>query len=274
MTNTINLRTKFARTAALGLVVSALVAPGFALATDEVRDATRGSIVYNGAYDKTELFYKIDHGDGLNTAASIQHIFFSEGRGITRTNLASTDTVEGTVYKDGRVTVGGKVVATGSRTVSRAQSTGATASGTVWETTTAAVFDRDSLPAFVNMQNGTFHFAVIKSCGNPVRATAVVQSTPTPTPTATPTPTPTATPKATPTPTKLPTPTPVPATPKPTPMPTPTPKVLGATTLPDTGAESILGGVAGVTALGYATRSYLRSRKSVIDALRGKNQPK
>lgn len=257
MTNSSTLRSKIARTAALGLVVSALAVPSLAAATTEVRDATRGSIIYNGAYDKTELMYKINNGDGLNTAASIQHIYFSEGRGITRTNLQSADTVEGTVYKDGRVVVNGKVVATGSRTISRAQSASATVSGSAWETTTAAVFDRDSLPAFVNMQDGTFHFAVIKSCGNPVRATPV--ATPTPTPTATPTPTPTATPKVTP---KV-TPTPV--------KPTPTPQVLGTTTtLPDTGAESVLGGVAGVTALGYATRSYLRSRKSVVDALRRK----
>lgn len=88
---------------------------------------------------------------------------------------------------------------------------------------------------------------------------ACVASTPTPTPT------PTATPTVKPTPT---------ATPVHTPTPTPkaTPAVLGTSTpaLPDTGAESLLGGAAGLTAIGYATRSYLRSRKSVVDALRRK----
>jgi hypothetical protein len=56
----------------------------------------------------------------------------------------------------------------------------------------------------------------------------------------------------------------------PTPTPTPTGQVLGAT-LPATGPETLLGGVGGLTAIGYATRGYIRSRKSLLDALRGKN---
>ncbi|GAC1369505.1 MAG: hypothetical protein NVSMB39_1400 [Candidatus Saccharimonadales bacterium] len=264
MINLVNLHSKLARVAALGLVAASLVAPTMAFATtgSEPRDADRGSIMYNGAYSKSEWTEKVDLGDGLNSSAMIQQVYFNEGRGITRANFLSADTVDGTVYKDGHVVVNGQTVATNGMTVSRVPSPGSVQSGSVFEGTTASIFIADSIPAFVNMQDGTFHYAVIKSCGNPVRATAVVK--PTPTPMATPTPKPTATPV----PTKLPTPTPV-AT------PAPTPKVLGVTTtLPDTGAESAFGGVAGVTALGYATRSYLRSRKSVADALRGKNQSK
>ncbi|GAC1603176.1 MAG: hypothetical protein NVS3B29_07410 [Candidatus Saccharimonadales bacterium] len=44
----------------------------------------------------------------------------------------------------------------------------------------------------------------------------------------------------------------------------------GSSNLPQTGAESLLGGAAGVTALGYAGSAYLRSKKSVIEALRRK----
>ena len=63
-------------------------------------------------------------------------------------------------------------------------------------------------------------------------------------------------------------------TPTPTPVPTPTPtgQVLSAN-LPATGPETAFGGVAGLTAIGYASRAYLRSRKSVLDALRGKGRP-
>jgi hypothetical protein len=272
MISSIKLRSKVAHAAALGMVLVMLVVPGMALAVTEPRDSDTGAIVYNGAYSKTELFTKIDNGDGKNSAASIQHIFFSEGRGITRDNLQSNDTIDGTVYKDGRVVVNGKVVATNGLTVSRVGAPGARVSGTVWETTTAAVFVTDSIPAYVNMAGGTFRYAVIKSCGNPVRASAVVASTPTPTPTATATPAPTATPKATPVPTKVPTPVPthVPATP----VPTPAPSKASEGVLPDTGAESVLGGVVGLTAMGYAARGYIRSRKSVVDALRGKDQSK
>jgi len=67
-------------------------------------------------------------------------------------------------------------------------------------------------------------------------------------------------------------PSPTPST-TPSPTPTPTGQVLGAS-LPDTGPEVLLGGAAGVTAVGYASRAYLRSRKSVIDAMRGKTRIK
>ena len=267
-----------------GMVLATLVTPALASATAyEPRDANTGAIIYNGSYSKTEWDYRIHNGDSLHTAANIQQIYFNEGRGITEASFMSSDTVEGTVYKDGHVAVNGQTVATSALTVGREKAPGAVASGSVWETPTSTVFVTDSIPAYVNMQGGSFHYAVIKSCGNPVRATVVTHPTPTPTPkpTATPTPKPTVTPTPTPhvTPTPKPTVTPTPKpTPTPvvvitTPTPTPTGKVLG-TSLPATGPEALLGGVAGLTAMGYATRGYLRSRKSVLDALRGKNQPK
>ncbi len=59
----------------------------------------------------------------------------------------------------------------------------------------------------------------------------------------------------------------------PTPTPTPTKGQVLSASLPDTGPETVFGGVAGLTAIGYASRAYLRSRKSVLDALRGKGHP-
>lgn len=362
------IQTKLAHLAAIGLVVVALVAPAVAAAATQPRDADTNSIIYNGAYTKTELLSKIQNGDGKHTAANIQQIMYSEGRGITQANLTSSSTVDGTVFKDGRVEVGGRTVAVNARSVGRNFVAGSTQSGSVWERPTSSVFLSDSIPAFVHMEGGVFRYAVIKSCGNPVRATATTK--PTPTPTATPRPTSTPTPSVTPTPT--PTPTPAPSesfkcvrltatqpdkvaqpgtfrfsvTPEinnvtltgyrftvgqegsdtppdikdidatnnfadytlgagtwfvaaqvktsagitelsktcsaivtvaeaPTPSPTPTPvgQVLSAT-LPVTGPEAVLGGVAGLTAIGYATRGYLRSRKSLLEALRGNRLPK
>ncbi|HSX02087.1 MAG TPA: hypothetical protein VLI05_02100 [Candidatus Saccharimonadia bacterium] len=47
------------------------------------------------------------------------------------------------------------------------------------------------------------------------------------------------------------------------------PAVLGTSSdLPATGPEGALAGVAGLTAMGYAARSYLRSRKSLVGSLR------
>jgi hypothetical protein len=39
--------------------------------------------------------------------------------------------------------------------------------------------------------------------------------------------------------------------------------------LPATGPETALGGAAGLTAIGFAARSYVRSRKNLLGALRG-----
>ena len=95
----------------------------------------------------------------------------------------------------------------------------------------------------------------------------VIKPTPSPTPSAT------ATPSATPTYTPTPSPTHTP-TPTATPSPTHSPVVLGESTtppvLPDTGAAAAFGGLAGLSTVAYATRSYLRSRRSLINSLKHK----
>jgi hypothetical protein len=48
--------------------------------------------------------------------------------------------------------------------------------------------------------------------------------------------------------------------------------VLGAT-LPGTGPEAALGGIAGLSAIGVASQAYVRSRKSLLNSLR-KNRTK
>jgi hypothetical protein len=355
---------KLSRLSGALVMVSTLVMPFMATGTAQAatepggcistvtgpRNADVNSIVWDGAYTKDEWLCKVHNGDGHNTAANIQHIYFSEGRGITEANFKNT--VDGYVTKEGDVYAGGKLVATGAKSIGRTYKTGSTQSGTVWERSTQISFLSERIDAFVNMDGGTFHYFILKACGNAGSAT------PKPTPTPTPTPTPSPTPvqsftcdrlkpsqpnkdndaffhfdvertiknvtltgfrftlneldengkvvssdttdtdadkdffeqtftegtwqvqaqvktsagitavnekcsakvvitKATPTPT-------------PTPSPTPTGQVLHAS-LPDTGAESIaLGAASGITALGYAGRAYLRSRKSVIDALRRK----
>lgn len=79
--------------------------------------------------------------------------------------------VDGIVWRDGRVTVDGKVVATNAMTAGRNYG------GTPIPNTNGAgkystsKFVTEGQTAFVKMVNGTFDFAVIKSCGNPVSAT-------------------------------------------------------------------------------------------------------
>jgi len=343
------------------LAMSGTAEAACAVTTNGPRDPEANSIIWGGAYSKSEWVCKVHNGDGHNSAANIQQIYFNEGRGITEANF--NNTVDGYVTKTGNVYAGGKLVATGAKSIGRDYMTGSVKSGSVWMRSTSVSFAASQIDAFVNMDGGTFHYFILKSCGNAGVATPVPTPTPKPTPSATPeqsfmcvslTPSQleltdedkkdhtvsfrfeveksiknvtftgyrftliqlddkgetvstkttdvndttktyadfpftegswkvqaqvktsagiTATNEACSTEiivTKS-TPSPSPSvSPSATPTPSPTGQVLHAS-LPDTGAESlVLGGAAGLTAIGYAGRAYLRSRKSLIEALRKK----
>jgi hypothetical protein len=334
----------WARIAATVMVLGTVVAPLTAEAA--TRDCVSNSIEWCGAMTKSEWVNKVHNGDGHNTAANIQKIYFHEGRGITEADFKSSATVDGTVYKDGRVVVNGKTVATGGKSIGRSWQPGAVKSGSVWMTPNQNAFLSGSISAWVDMSGGKFHWFILKSCGNAGVATPVATPKPSPTPTPKPSPSPvksfecviltpsrpdatkpnhfrfTVTPKvknvtitgfhfnfsdhtATDTAANKPfverdvatgkgltvhaqvktnagttklsdacsatvsvteeTPTPTP-----TPTPTSTPQVLGVTTLVQTGPEAALGGIAGLSAIGWASRNYIRSRKSLLDAMRNK----
>ena len=239
---------------ALVLITSSL-APLSVSAATQPRDCDSNAIVYCGVYTKAELSVKISKGDTRNSAFNLQRIFFNEGRGITTAGIGRA--VEGTVYKDGRVVVGGKTVATAAMSSGRQYISGSKKQGSVWIRPVSVSFVSNSIPAYVNMDGGVFHWAIIKSCGNTVSAKAIPKPTPEPTPTPTPTPIPTYTP--------VPTLTPTPSL-IPTPPPVPTPEQP----LPDTGAADVLGGAMGLGTLGYAGQAYLRSKSNLVKSLKRK----
>lgn len=122
--------------------------------------------------------------------------------------------VEGTVNRDGTVRANGRVVATDAYSLGRDAKPYSNpvniGNGTYHESRAQDVLNQESLPSLVVMdQNGRFKYAVIKECGNPVRARAAEpparptqpmpppatttpprERTPLPTPPATTTPTP------------------------------------------------------------------------------------
>lgn len=305
MTSRIRIHEGWAKAVAIALIIGGIIAPVTSVlaTTAQPRDNDANSILWGGCYTKQECVDKITKGDGHHTAANIQHIYYQEGRGITQASFMSGSTVDGTVYKDGRVVVNGQTVATGAKSIGRTNMPGSVKSGTVYERPTSVSFVANSIPAYVNMEGGTFHYFIIKSCGNAGTGTPVKKPTPSPSPSKTPTPTPSKspspspskspTPTPTPSPSKSPTPSPSPSkSPSPTPTPTHTPspspsesptpvitstpsatpgggEVLGAT-LPQAGPEAALGGMAGLTGIGLASRAYLRSRKDLRNSLRKK----
>lgn len=158
------------------LATFSLPADAFTMSTS--RDCDANAVMYCGAGSTEELIQKYNNGvAGRHSAGSVQDIF-------RHFNISSGDVqAMNTTAVAGRVTRGGEVyinssnapVATGAITSGRqnmAGSTQVTSGGTTFYTRPpSASFRSASLPAFVVMENGTFKYAVIASCGNPVKAT-------------------------------------------------------------------------------------------------------
>lgn len=102
-----------------------------------------------------------------------------KGMGITSTMVNGAAVSEGTLYKNGNVTVNGKVVATNAHTAGRHYLTGSTkhvTDGVTWyERSTQVSLVSNTAKVFVFFDgDGRFSAAVMTECGNPVRATNVV----------------------------------------------------------------------------------------------------
>lgn len=141
-------------------------------------DCNANSVLWCGAGTTSTILDKYDHGDGHNSTAAIQAIYSKFG--ISRSDIASMDTyaVAGSVNKNGNVYVGNQIVATDALTAGREYMTGSTKvtyDGTTFYTRKPLVsFHLDSLTAYVVMKDGVFQFAIMSSCGNPIKATPKV----------------------------------------------------------------------------------------------------
>lgn len=136
----------------------------------EVTECGDNSIIRCGAMSADELKTKY-----AANASDLQAIYTHYG--IDANDIANSSSAKtGYVNPDGTVTVAGKVVATGAYSVGRTVQSGGTAikitdattvyegQGRVHSTLSAYVFFND---------DGSFKAAIIKVCGNPVKATPV-----------------------------------------------------------------------------------------------------
>ena len=152
------------------------------------RDCNANAVVWCGADSVTQLVGKYRGGDGLNTADSIHDIFSAFGisaADINGMNTPATTVEAGQVTRAGDVFDGdGKLVATGAMTAGRDKLGGGTrevSGGTVFFVRPPSLaFTSDKLAAFVVMVNGKFSFAILASCGNPVKATPKMAPPPPP----------------------------------------------------------------------------------------------
>ena len=138
---------------AFGASVSAVV--------DNDPDCDNVAVIRCGAFSVDAMRQKASQND-------VPKIF--NHLGISQEDLKG-EFVNGIVWRDGRVTVGDKVVATGAITAGR-NFGGTPIPGTNAGTYPTSKFVTEGQTAFVKLKaDGTFDFAVIKACGNPVKAT-------------------------------------------------------------------------------------------------------
>ncbi len=169
-----------------GFVAFASVATGLALYSSASAgnvaisfnpDCGTNAVMYCGAKDVNQVKSKYANGDGLNSAASLHHIYNYSFFGISTTDINNMDkyAVSGYVTRDGNVHANGQVVATNAYTAGRHYLSGSTkhvVSGTTFYTrpTSISFVTQSSFKAYVVMKDGKFDYAILARCGNPVHA--------------------------------------------------------------------------------------------------------
>jgi len=168
----------YASLAVLAVVVSGIALFGFLTTNSEAlpKDCDDNAITHCGSMDYKDLAE--DYKDNKSELSKIYgHYGLSESDILN----ASSKAKMGRVYKDGRVTVDGKVVATNAYSIGRHNMSGSSkisiGGKTYYERKTSVSFAADYIVAFVFLDaNGDFRAAILTSCGNPVRATKPVYS--------------------------------------------------------------------------------------------------
>lgn len=170
----------FSRIMTIGVslvAVVALLAPISHTHAQSGRDCDDNAIIKCGVGSLNELKQKYRENQAGNVTTIFQHFGIgSEG--------AMDGMVSGRVTRTNQVYIGENLVATNAVTAGRQNMANSTAilGGIAYERPPSVSFNSSSLPALVKMEAGQFKFAVIMSCGNPVKATPKLPEQPPVTP--------------------------------------------------------------------------------------------
>lgn len=156
-----------------GLAVFANTASATAQSVSSARDFDSNALCYGGTLTVREL------RDCYNAKPGVRVVFRHFGIGEQDIATIGNQMVVGQVTKSGNVIVDGRIVAANAMTAGRQHMPGSTAvtrnGMTFYTRPTNVSFASSSLSAFVVMKNGSFDYAVLTSCGNPVKANAIVK---------------------------------------------------------------------------------------------------
>jgi hypothetical protein len=167
--------------AAAGIMSAASLLSSSGNAKAATYDCNGNAVINCGAPTLATL--KSDYNSNVQ---SIQKVYASAPFNISSSEMAAffgsypsslNGATNGEIYSNGNVYVAGQLVATGASTAGRNPlacdpSSKANSAG-VYVRNSSCSFLTSPLPAYVDMQNGVFQFAILSSCGNPVVATPV-----------------------------------------------------------------------------------------------------
>ncbi|MGH7237085.1 MAG: hypothetical protein ACREGF_00950 [Candidatus Saccharimonadales bacterium] len=146
---------------------------------NDARNCDANAIVYCGGMTPSEIQQK--YYSNNTEYANIQATYKAFGISASDIDGLGGEAQAGLVSADGSVTINGQVVASNAVTAGRqfiagsqSQTVPASYGGgnfTFYQRSTRLSFQSNSLQAFVVMRSGQFAFAILASCGNPVKAT-------------------------------------------------------------------------------------------------------
>jgi hypothetical protein len=134
---------------------------------DTTRDCDKYAVMYCGSMTKSEMVRKMENGDGRNSGKNIRNIF--DKFDLSVKDIKNASFKNGVVYRNGKVKIGDKVVATNAKTYIR----------TMGKVSTEKMGSAQAAKVALD-GNGKFLFAVMTPCGNPVTGKPVEPPKPEP----------------------------------------------------------------------------------------------
>ncbi|MGB4759331.1 MAG: PKD domain-containing protein [Candidatus Saccharimonadales bacterium] len=159
----------------LGFVLAVLASIAFvaiSTGTAHAADCSNNSIIQCGVSDRTDFVNKVNQ----NATGDLQNIYADYGLVPSEYARFAAEAREGMSYRDGRIVVDGRTVATSTKSIGRTKFSYSQAKNiagtTYWESNTTQVQKKD-LPVLVLFnERGEFEFAVLKDCANPINGNA------------------------------------------------------------------------------------------------------
>lgn len=182
----ISIRTQRRAPFITGLLLGVLSLVGFAYSlvgtAVAAQDCDNNAVIHCGVTSVKDFVSTAQSNDNRNGQHDLHSLYAYHGLPKDQYDEFAAKARPGTVYKDGRIVVDGKVVARDAKSIGRQRIAASDFSEQVagksfYGNSTGVRFNSDSLPIYALLNSmGELQFAVITSCGNPTFGTVVKNS--------------------------------------------------------------------------------------------------